>query len=116
MRAIPNAVVCDAADEVQMKWIIKEFSKLSGIHYVRANRKAVRKIYADNSTFEIGKGNILKEGKDVLIISAGQLVSEALDCAISLEKQGISAEVIDMFCIKPIDRDLILSEAKNKNW
>lgn len=114
MRAIPNAVVCDAADEVQMKWIIKEFSKLSGIHYVRANRKAVRKIYADNSTFEIGKGNILKEGKDVLIISAGQLVSEALDCAISLEKQGISAEVIDMFCIKPIDRDLILSEAKNK--
>lgn len=114
MRAIPNAVVCDAADEVQMKWIIKEFSKLSGIHYVRASRKAARKIYTDNSTFEIGKGNILKEGKDVLIISAGQLVSEALDCAISLEKQGISAEVIDMFCIKPIDRDLILSEAKTK--
>ena len=114
MRAIPNAVVCDAADEVQMKWIIKEFSKLSGIHYVRASRKAARKIYTDNSTFEIGKGNILKGGKDVLIISAGQLVSEALDCAISLEKQGISAEVIDMFCIKPIDRDLILSEAKTK--
>ena len=81
---------------------------------VRASRKAARKIYTDNSTFEIGKGNILKEGKDVLIISAGQLVSEALDCAISLEKQGISAEVIDMFCIKPIDRDLILSEAKTK--
>ena len=78
MRAIPNAVVCDAADEVQMKWIIKEFSKLSGIHYVRASRKAARKIYTDNSTFEIGKGNILKGGKDVLIISAGQLVSEAL--------------------------------------
>lgn len=114
MRAIPNAVVCDAADEVQMKWIINEFSKLSGIHYVRANRKAVRKIYADNSTFKIGKGNILKKGKDILIISAGQLVSEALDCASSLEKQGISVEVIDMFCIKPIDKDLILSEAKNK--
>ena len=114
MRVIPNAVVCDAADEVQMKWIIKEFSKLQGIHYVRANRKAARKIYADNSTFKMGKGNILKKGKDILIISTGQLVSESLDCAISLEKQGISVEVIDMFCIKPIDKELILSEAKNK--
>lgn len=114
MRAIPDAIVCDAADEIQMKWIIREFSKFNGIHYVRAGRKAARRIYTDDSTFELGKGNILKNGKDVLIISSGQLVSEALDCADSLEKQGISVEVIDMFCIKPLDETLIVNEAQGK--
>lgn len=86
MREIPGAVVCDPADDVQMEWIIKEFSKIEGIHYVRANRKAVRNVYQKGSEFEIGKGNILKQGDDILIIAAGQLVSEALDCAEALEK------------------------------
>lgn len=114
MRVIPDAIVCDAADEIQMKWIIREFAKLNGIHYVRAGRKASRRIYTNDSTFELGKGNILKNGKDVLIISSGQLISEALDCADNLEKQGISVEVIDMFCIKPLDKTLIVNEAQGK--
>lgn len=114
MRTIPNAIVCDAADEVEMAWIIKEFSKMDGIHYVRGNRKAVRHIYTNDASFEMGKGNILKEGKDVLVISAGQIVADALDCAEKLEKEGISVEVIDMFCIKPLDTELILKEAVGK--
>ncbi len=114
MRTIPNALICDAADEVQLEWIIKNFAQLSGIHYVRANRKAVRNIYEKNSVFEFGKGNILKKGTDVLIIAAGQLVSDSLDCAEKLETENISAEVIDMFCIKPIDKNLIIKESANK--
>lgn len=114
MRAIPNSVVCDAADDTQMEWIIKEFSKLEGIHYVRGNRKPVPNVYKKGSTFELGKGNLIKEGKDVLVIAAGQLVSDAMDAAQALEKDGISVEVIDMFTIKPIDTDLILKKVAGK--
>lgn len=115
MREIPGAVICDPADDVQMEWIIKEFLKMEGIHYVRSNRKAVRNVYKKGSSFKIGQGNILKEGKDILIIAAGQLVSEALDCAEELEKEGYSVEVIDMFTIKPLDEKLLIKEAKGKS-
>lgn len=114
IREIPGAVICDPADDVQMEWIIKEFLKMEGIHYVRSNRKAVRNVYKKGSSFKIGQGNILKEGKDILIIAAGQLVSEALDCAEELEKEGYSVEVIDMFTIKPLDEKLLIKEAKGK--
>lgn len=115
IREIPGAVICDPADDVQMEWIIKEFLKMEGIHYVRSNRKAVRNVYKKGSSFKIGQGNILKEGKDILIIAAGQLVSEALDCAEELEKEGYSVEVIDMFTIKPLDEKLLIKEAKVKS-
>ena len=115
IREIPGAVLCDPADDVQMEWIIKEFLKMEGIHYVRSNRKAVRNVYKKGSSFKIGQGNILKEGKDILIIAAGQLVSEALDCAEELEKEGYSVEVIDMFTIKPLDEKLLIKEAKGKS-
>lgn len=114
MRTIPGAVVCDAADATQLDWIVREFAKLEGVHYVRANRKAVRDIYEAGSTFELGRGNIVCKGSDVLIIAAGQLVSEALDVVEVLEQQGVSVEVIDMFCIKPLDENLVLSEAAGK--
>lgn len=115
IREIPGAVICDPADDVQMEWIIKEFLKMEGIHYVRSNRKAVRNVYKKGPSFKIGQGNILKEGKDILIIAAGQLVSEALDCAEELEKEGYSVEVIDMFTIKPLDEKLLIKEAKGKS-
>ena len=115
IREIPGAVICDPADDVQMEWIIQEFLKMEGIHYVRSNRKAVRNVYKKGSSFKIGQGNILKEGKDILIIAAGQLVSEALDCAEELEKEGYSVEVIDMFTIKPLDEKLLIKEAKGKS-
>ena len=115
IREIPGAVICDPADDVQMEWIIKEFLKMEGIHYVRSNRKAVRNVYKKGSSFKIGQGNILKEGKDILIIAAGQLVSEALDCAEELEKEGYSVEVIDMFTIKPLDEKLLIKESKGKS-
>ena len=115
IREISGAVICDPADDVQMEWIIKEFLKMEGIHYVRSNRKAVRNVYKKGSSFKIGQGNILKEGKDILIIAAGQLVSEALDCAEELEKEGYSVEVIDMFTIKPLDEKLLIKEAKGKS-
>lgn len=114
MRMVPGAVICDAADGVQMEWILREFAKLSGVHYVRSGRKNAYNIYEEGSTFELGRGNVLTSGSDVLIITAGQLVKDALDAAHVLEEEGHSVEVVDMFCIKPLDRDLVISESKGK--
>ena len=114
MRTVPGALVCDAADATQLAWIVSEFAKSEGIHYVRANRKDVRNVYEPGSTFEMGKGNLLKQGSDVLIVACGQVVSDALDAAEALEEQGVSCSVIDMFCVKPLDEELLLSEAAGK--
>lgn len=115
MRTIPGAVICDAADAVQMEWIVRAFSQMGeGVHYLRANRKAVRCVYQPGSTFEMGRGNVLRDGSDVLIISSGQLVSDALDAAEALGESGVSAAVIDMFCVKPLDSDLVLRESVGK--
>lgn len=114
MREIPGSVIVDPCDETQTRWVVKELSKHEGVHYIRANRKDVRNVYTPDSTFELGKGNVLREGKDILIIVSGQLVSDALDCAEKLVEEGYSVEVIDMYCIKPLDIDLVLSESKGK--
>lgn len=114
LRAIPDIVICDAADAVQMEWIITEFAKMTGVHYVRGNRKAVRNIYLPGSTFELGKGNLLREGEEYLLISSGQLVTETLEVAEELEKKGITSDVVDMFTIKPLDKELILERVIGK--
>ena len=114
MRSIPGAIVCDPADEIQMRWIVAEYAKLEGIHYIRANRKDVRNVYEPGSTFEFGKGNLLREGSDVLLIACGQLVSEALDAAETLAEQGVDCSVVDMFCVKPLDEQLVLEQAAGK--
>lgn len=115
IRTIPGAVVCDPADDVQIEWVVRAFAEMGqGIHYFRANRKAVRNVYAPGSTFEMGRGNVVREGDDALVITAGQLLSDALDAAEALEAEGIGCEVVDMFCIKPLDEDLILSAVAGK--
>lgn len=114
LRSIPNVVICDAADAVQMEWIVKEFSKMTGVHYVRGTRKGVRKVYEEGSTFEIGKGNLLREGQDYLIVATGQLVSEALEVADHLNQKGLTVDVIDMFTVKPLDQELLLERLVGK--
>ena len=114
MRTIPGSVVVDGADPVQTEWVVREFAKTEGVHYLRTGRKSSYKIYEEGSTFELGKGNVVRQGSDVLIVTAGQLLKDALEAAESLEKQGISIEVIDMFCIKPLDAKLLLSESAGK--
>ncbi len=114
MRTIPGSVVVDPCDAQQFAWVVKELTQLDGIHYVRSNRKAVRKVYSEDSTFILGKGNVLKRGNDVLIVCAGELVSEGLDALEMLERKGYSVGLIDMFTIKPLDKELLLKEAAGK--
>lgn len=114
MRAIPNVEIYDPADGVQLEWLIHELIDKKGIHYIRTTRKDIPSIYEPGSKFELGKGNVLKEGKDVLLIAMGHMLKDALNAAEILEAEGISTEVIDMFTIKPIDRELVLSQSEGK--
>lgn len=114
MRAVPGVEVYDPADGVQLEWLIRTLAERKGVHYIRTTRKDIKPIYAPGSTFETGKGNVLQKGGDVLLISMGTVLEDALDAAAALEKEGVSVEVIDMFTVKPLDRELILSEMAGK--
>lgn len=116
MKSIPNAIVCDPCDQTQIKWMTKTcLEKNDGaVHYIRAHRKNVRPIYDEHEHFELGKGKILNEGKDILLVASGFIMADALDAAEMLENEGIFVEVIDPVTIKPFDTELILKEAKGK--
>ena len=114
MRAIPNALVVAPADEVQLAWTIRECAKLTGVHYIRANRKGNPTMYEEGSTFELGKGNVIREGSDVLLVSMGEMLSVAYGAAEKLAAEGVSVEVVDMFTLKPFDAKLIRKEAAGK--
>ena len=112
MREVPGATVMTATDSTMLKYLIREIKDIYGIHYITTIRKNAYKIYDENEKFEIGKGKVLKDGKDLTIISSGIMVAEALKAAEELEKQGVNVAVIDMFTIKPLDKDLIIEYAK----
>lgn len=107
-RVIPNVTVLAPADAVQFQWILREIAKQYGMFYVRAGRhRKLLDIYATGSTFEIGKGVVLCEGNDVVIFAIGEMLKEALDAKEILEKKSISVSVVDMFTIKPLDKELV---------
>ena len=80
--------------------------------YMRFGRLAVPRVFDESYKFEIGKGNVLKEGTDVTIIATGLMVNEALMAQEKLAAEGVSARVVNMATIKPIDRDIIIDSAK----
>lgn len=111
-RAIPHAYVFDVADGQQLKWLLKEIKSVQNrVVYFRSTRKSNKAIYSEDSTFEIGKGNVLRDGKDVTLIASGIMVGEAMKAAEILETMGHSVRVIDMFTVKPIDHELVLKAA-----
>ena len=114
MRAIPGVEVYDPADGVQLEWLIRTLAERSGVHYIRTTRKDILPVYEPGSTFELGKGNVLCEGGDVLMIAAGTVLEDALGAAKALTDSGVSVEVVDMFTLKPLDEELVLREAAGK--
>jgi transketolase len=113
MRAIPNMRVLVPADAVAVKSLIKTVASTPGPFYMRLARPSCDVIYADQTTaFELGRGNILEEGSDATIFACGIMVSRAREAAKELKRKGISCRVVDMFSIKPIDKDLIARCAK----
>ena len=112
MRAIPGVEVYDPADGVQLEWLIRTLAERSGVHYIRTTRKDILPVYEPGSSFELGKGNVLREGSDVLMVAAGTVLEDALAAAEALAESGISTEVVDMFCLKPLDEALVIEAAK----
>lgn len=110
-RAIPGATVVDVTDVPMLVNLLEQAKDLPGVKYFRMPRKEPHKVYADGSTFQIGKGNVLREGTDVAIFACGIMVHEAMQAAEKLAAQGISAAVIDLFTIKPLDEELVRAYA-----
>ncbi|MCD8084721.1 MAG: transketolase family protein [Clostridiales bacterium] len=113
MRSIPGMTVLCPSDDVEAKAAVKAAYELNGPVYLRFGRLAVP-VFHDEATFEfqIGKGEVLTEGNDVAILANGLMVNEALMAAEALKNEGISARVINLCTIKPLDEELILTAAK----
>lgn len=112
LRAFPELTIIEPTDEVMLKDIVEQLAEKKGMYYVRSARKAVPKIYEADSKFQIGKGNVIRQGCDITIIASGIMVAEALKAADMVKKDGIEARVVDMFTIKPLDEELICACAK----
>lgn len=113
MRVIPGMVVINPADDVEAKAAVKAAYEYEGPVYLRFGRLAVPVINdRPDYKFEIGKGYVVKEGTDVTIIATGLEVSAAIDAADLLAKDGISAEIVNIHTIKPIDKELVIKEAE----
>ena len=112
MRQIPGMVVLNPADDVEARAAIKAAFEHVGPVYIRLGRLAVPVLNdEENYKFEMGKGVVLKEGTDVTIFATGLEVYEAVLAAEMLEKDGISAEVVNIHTIKPIDKELVIASA-----
>jgi transketolase len=112
MRSLPNMCVMMPADFTSTKALIKKTMDWNTPVFVRLTRDAVPCIYGEDETFEIGKGKVLKEGKDVTIIANGDMVYHALQAAEELLGLGVQARVVDMHTIKPLDTELVLDCCK----
>ncbi len=112
MRAIPGMVVICPADDVEAKQAVKAAYEYEGPVYLRFGRLAVPVFHDESYKFEIGKGEVIREGSDVTIIANGLMVAEAIEAGKELEKDGISAEIINIATIKPLDEELVIASAK----
>jgi len=112
LRVIPNITIIVPADAEETRQAIHTAVELDGPFYIRLSRAESPVIFDSSYKFKLGKGTIVKDGDDVTIIAAGNMVAKALEAANILAKDGEKARVVNLPTVKPIDRDLILAAAK----
>lgn len=108
MRALPNMKVIVPSDAASTRWATKYAVENYGPMYLRLSRDVYPDLYTEDAEFELGKGAVVREGSDLTIIACGLLVHKAIEAAEMLSEKGISVRVVDMYSIKPIDRELIV--------
>ena len=114
MSAIPNMRVYLPSDRHQTKCLVEALLQDEKPAYVRVGRNPVEDIYTeDNCPFEMDKATLLTEGQDIAIIACGEMVKPALEAAEILKEKGISATVLDMYCVKPLDEEAVIKAAKS---
>ena len=112
MRSIPGMVVICPADDIEARQAVKAAYSYDGPVYLRFGRLAVPVFHGEDFKFEIGKGEIVRDGKDITIIANGLMVAEAIEAGKTLADQGIDAEIINIATIKPLDEELVIASAK----
>ena len=112
MRTIPGMTVINPADATEAEAAVFAALEMDGPVYIRFGRLAVPVIFDENYKFEVGKGVELKEGSDVTVVATGLMVNEALEAYEILKSEGISAEIINIHTIKPLDEEIIIKAAQ----
>lgn len=112
MRLVPGAVIIEPADVTMYRSAVSYMADNYGVHYLRTSRRKTMRIYPDGAAFTVGKANLLSDGSDVCLIASGIMVYESLKAADMLEGKGISARVLDMHTIKPVDREAVIAAAR----
>ena len=111
-RALPGSTIIDVTDPAMLISVLHQCKDRPGVKYIRVGRKSYARVYEDGSELPIGKAVTLREGTDLVIFACGIMVHEALQAAAALEKEGVSAAVLDMFTIKPLDVEAVVSWAE----
>ena len=112
MRVVPKLTMLEPSDPVSCAAFVRLMADEYGCHYLRIPRKPVPYLYPENETFKFGQAKILKEGKDVCFVALGSLmVNQSLKACDKLAEEGISAGVLDVLTLKPIDKEAILNQA-----
>lgn len=112
-RAIPGMTVISPADSTEMALATRAMLEFEGPVYMRTGRSPSKRVFGDDHTFEIGKGHIIRDGKDVTIVACGVEVARAVEAAELLAADGVNARVVNMATIKPIDKQLLARCAKH---
>lgn len=112
MRTVPNCKIFDIVDGIQFNRLLSKTVDMQGIYYYRTPLADNIAVYDEDTEFEIGKGIVLREGRDASIIACGRLVTISLQAANLLAAEGIEVTVVDMFTVKPLDEELVLKCAK----
>lgn len=113
LRGIPGITIIEPTDSTMLRDVVKQTAAMEGIFYIRLSRKNAIKVFADGSTFDIGKAVSIKKGTDVTLIASGICVDESMKAAEILQAQNVNAAVLNVFTVKPIDREAIMAAAKN---
>jgi transketolase len=116
MRSIPRSTVIDISDASMLENLMRKTKDMRGLFYFRAVRKSYPRIYSRDHDFTIGKGEIVQDGSDLTIMACGLMVGEALKAAAMLKEQNISARIVDMFTVKPLDAALVAKCAKETGF
>ncbi|MBE6909936.1 MAG: transketolase family protein [Ruminococcaceae bacterium] len=112
LRSVPDVVLFEAADEVELAKALPVINDYEGCVYLRLFRKELPKIYDDSYQFDLFKASTLREGRDVTIFASGIMVADALEAAKQLSAQGVDAEVVNIHTIKPIDTASVVASAR----
>lgn len=112
LRSIPNIVIFEPVDAVQLAKALPQIVEYDGVVYIRMFRKACPAVFEDDYEFDLFKADVLKKGKDVTLFASGIMVLETLKAAEALKTEGIAAEVINIHTIKPVDRKAVVESAR----